>query len=131
MNRNLIGGLGSKPVRVVLKGIATATKRLADGTPVKYFYAWRGGPRLAGAPGDAEFVAAYNAAIAARRQPAKGKVAHLIATYKASTEFSGLAQRTKEDYSKHITAIELRFGNMPIAALTDKRSRGSFQKLAG
>jgi hypothetical protein len=29
-----------------LPGIASATKRLADGTLRKYFYAWRDGPML-------------------------------------------------------------------------------------
>jgi hypothetical protein len=38
----------------------------ADGTEKQYFYAWRGGPLLPGKPGTSEFVAAYNAAVAAR-----------------------------------------------------------------
>jgi hypothetical protein len=48
-----------------LPGVASATKRLADGTTRKYFYAWRGGPMLKGddgkplAPADPVFHAAY------------------------------------------------------------------------
>jgi hypothetical protein len=30
-----------------LPGVASASKRLADGSVRKYFYAWRGGPLLA------------------------------------------------------------------------------------
>ena len=35
-------------MRVHLKGVASATKRLADGRKVTYYYAWRGGPKLEG-----------------------------------------------------------------------------------
>jgi hypothetical protein len=38
-------------MRVHLKGIASATKRLADGSKVVYYCAWRGGLRLNGEPG--------------------------------------------------------------------------------
>jgi len=31
-----------------LPGVASATKRLADGTRRRYYYAWRGGPLLKG-----------------------------------------------------------------------------------
>ncbi len=41
-------------MRVQLKGINRITKRLADGSTVTYFYAWKGGPRLPGKPGDPE-----------------------------------------------------------------------------
>lgn len=66
-------------MRVKLKGIASATKKLADGRKVKYYYAWRGGPKLQGQPGSPEFIASYNAAIAARiaaphsARPLKGR----------------------------------------------------------
>jgi hypothetical protein len=44
-------------VRIDLKGIAKVT---AKGRV--YWYAWRGGPRLSGEPGTAEFVASYKGA---------------------------------------------------------------------
>ena len=37
-------------MRVNLKGIASATKVLASGEKVTYYYAWRGGPRFDGLP---------------------------------------------------------------------------------
>ena len=51
-------------MRVRLKGINRITKRLADGFTVAYYYAWKGGPRLPGKPGDLAFIAAFNEAVA-------------------------------------------------------------------
>ena len=114
-------------MRVHLKGVASATKRLADGRKVTYYYAWRGGPKLVGEPGSADFIASYNAAVAARKQRPAGTVGHLILTYQGSTEFRDLAPRTQSDYRVQIAKIEGRFGSMPVAALSDKRARGSFK----
>jgi hypothetical protein len=50
-----------------LPGVASATKRLADGTQRRYYYAWRGGPLLKAGddtplePGDPAFHVAYAA----------------------------------------------------------------------
>ena len=63
-----------------LLGVATARKRLVDGTQRKYYYAWRGGPMLKGddglplKPGDPQSVVAYAAAHAYRRKSAQGTV---------------------------------------------------------
>jgi hypothetical protein len=56
-------------MRVVLKGIDSATKRLADGSTRTYYYAWRGGPRLEGEPGTPDFVASYRGCRRAARPP--------------------------------------------------------------
>jgi hypothetical protein len=37
-------------MRVRLKGLKVVTKRAAGGRMVKYYYAWRGGPRPARPP---------------------------------------------------------------------------------
>jgi hypothetical protein len=58
-------------VRIRLKGVNHATKRLADGTARTYWYAWRGGPLLKGEPGSPEFVAAQYTAFGAASLPAK------------------------------------------------------------
>ena len=48
---HLTGGKQTE-MRVRLKGINSKLKKLADGAMVvRYFYAWKGGPRLAGEPG--------------------------------------------------------------------------------
>src|SRR5262249_54867694 len=38
--------------------------------------------------------------------------------------FRGLRDRTRTDYIKHIAKIEQKFGDMPIKALADPRTRG-------
>jgi hypothetical protein len=50
-------------MRIAIKGVNSVRKRLSDGTMRTYFYAWKGGPRLPGNPGEPEFMAAYQVAI--------------------------------------------------------------------
>lgn len=109
-------------MRVRLKGIATS---YAKGKV--YYYAWRGGPRLRGEPGSADFVASYNEAVAARKTPPAGNIFALVAAFKKAEEFRTLAPRTQADYLGHMRVIENRFGNMPLAALDDRRVRGIFK----
>jgi hypothetical protein len=59
-------------MRVRLRGINSVAKTLKDGTHVTYWYAWKGGPRLDGQPGDREFIASYNRAVATLRRRPKG-----------------------------------------------------------
>jgi hypothetical protein len=76
-------------MRVVLKGIDSAVKRLADGSTRTYYYAWRGGPRLEGAPGTPDFVASYNAAVAGRPTRRNGKTLEGIGdSYLDSQDFA-------------------------------------------
>ena len=113
-------------MRVRLKGLNCATKRLADGTLRTYWYAWRGGPLLRGEPGTPEFVASYNEAIARRVTPPQGVLLSILQGYQASGEFLGRAERTRFDYIRHLKAIEKEFGDFPLSALTDRRTRGVF-----
>lgn len=117
-------------MRVVLKGIDTAQKRLADGTIKTYYYAWRGGPRLDGEPGSPEFIAAYNKALAARPNgEPKSKAAvleTLVDAYLDSQDFAKKSARTKVDYRKLSKLVVKEFGDLPLAALPDKRARGKF-----
>jgi integrase len=115
-------------MRVTLKGLHSATKKLADGRRVTYYYAWRGGPRIEGEPGTPEFMAAYNEEVAARIKPPAGVLMELTRYFEEETsEFAELAERTKEDYRKHLAAIDAEFGDLPIAALKDRRTRGIFR----
>jgi hypothetical protein len=54
--------------------------------------------------------------------------------YQASDEFLKLSQRSRIDYIGKIKVIEKAFGDFPLSALSDKRTRGIFkawrQKLA-
>lgn len=117
----------------MLPGVASASKTLADGTLRKYFYAWRGGPMLKGedgtplSPKDPRFVGAYVAAHEARKKPAAGTLHTLIAAFKASSDFTSLAARTKKDYVRFLGMIESEFGAMPLVAVQDRRARGKFK----
>jgi integrase len=114
-------------MRVVLQGIDSAVKRLADGSTRTYYYAWRGGPRLMGEPGTPEFVASYNAAVAGRPSRRNGKtIEGIVDAYLDSQDFATKRDRTRADYRKIARRIAVEFGDMPIAALADKRARGTF-----
>lgn len=113
-------------MRVHLKGVHSATVKIASGERVTYWYAWRGGPRLVGAPGSPEFITSYTAAHSSRREPDRAKFHSVIVGYKASPEFDGLRARTKTDYLKHIRKIEEAFGDLPLAALDDARVTRDF-----
>jgi integrase len=111
-------------MRVDLKGLHWTVALLADGRKVRYWYAWRGGPRLKGEPGTPGFIASYNAAVAARVAPPEGRLLSLIAAYQKTDDFRSLRDRTSADYVKQIMKIEQRFGDMPLKALADPRTRG-------
>lgn len=120
---------GFRPVRVRLKGLHRATKKLANGQVVTYWYAWRGGPRLAGQPGSPEFAAAHHEAVI-QKLPSRvtGTLQDVINGYQASAAFRGLAERTQKDYGYCLRRIEAAFGDFPVTALSDKRTRGLFRE---
>jgi integrase len=115
-------------MRVRLKGINSKRKRLADGTFRTYYYLGKAGPRIHGEPGSAEFSASYLEAAAALRKPAQGVILTILAGYQRSDEFLSLAPRTRIDYAKQIKAIEKEFGDFPLSALSDRRTRGEFME---
>jgi hypothetical protein len=113
-------------MRVRLKGINYTTKKLASGERKTYWYAWRGGPLLTGTPGSPEFIAAYNEAVARKVQPRAGILLSIIQGYQASEDFKRLASTTRRGYVAHIKRIESEFSDFPLAALSDRRTRGIF-----
>jgi integrase len=113
-------------MRVRLKGVSSATKTLSDGRKVHYFYAWRGGPRLEGAPGSPEFIASYQAAVAQRPRPAAGNLASLLDAYRDSEAFRGLAPKSAKDYARLLDAIGRQFGDMPLNLIGAAGARGDF-----
>jgi hypothetical protein len=73
------------------KGINRVRKKVASGKVETYYYAYKGGPRLAGEYGSAEFIAAFVAAGEARKKPRAGPGAglqSLLDAYQSSAEFS-------------------------------------------
>jgi integrase len=54
----------------------------------------------------------------------------VIGKFKATTEFTSLAERTKKDYLAKMKAIETKFGSMPLSAFNttnEKKTRGWFK----
>lgn len=116
--------------RVRLKGLNSVSKRLADGSRVTYWYAWKGGPRLPGKPGDPAFVAAFAKAVQDRRTPSAETLSTLVSRYRASPEFTGLADATRREWVRWLDRImaddvadPLAIGGLPWAALDDRRVR--------
>lgn len=113
-------------MRIRLRGVNRVTKRLADGRMVTYWYAWKGGPALTGEPGTPVFIASYNAAVARKVVPPAGALLSILQGFQASTDFTDLAPRTRTDYVRQVKAIEREFGDFPLSALADRRTRGVF-----
>lgn len=114
---------------VRLKGLNQITKRRADGSRVTYWYAWKGGPRLPGKPGDPDFIAAYNAALATRKSSGQDDtLAGLVRRFRASAEFKQFASTTAAEWRRWLDVIEadagdLDIGGLPLKALDDRRVR--------
>lgn len=66
-------------VKVALKGVFKVTSKGKT-----YYYAWRGGPRLAGVPGSPEFIASFTAALESQKKTDDGQVRALVARYRDS-----------------------------------------------
>lgn len=113
-------------MRVRLKGLNQVRKRLADGSVATYYYAWKGGPRLEGSPGSPEFMASYQAAVDKLKHRDTDTLATILDSYESSADFKRLADKTRADYKKHLKAISAQFGDFPVAALPDRRTRGRF-----
>jgi integrase len=80
-----------------------------------YWYAWRGGPRLAGQPGDTEFLASYNEATANRQAPDTSRFRSLVTLYKASADYRKLADSTRRNWGPWLDKIANHFGELRIA----------------
>jgi integrase len=113
-------------MRVRLRGTNCTRKTLASGEVVTYYYAWKGGPALRGQPGTPEFVQSYNEAIGQKVKAPDGVLLSVLQEYQSSEDFRGLAESTRRSYVALIKRIERDFGDFPLRALTDRRSRGVF-----
>lgn len=96
------------------------------GTIYDAWGAWRGGPRLTGEYGSPEFIASYNAAVATKVVLPEGRLLALTQAYQTSQDFLGLRERTRADYIQQLVKIEQRFGDAPLKAMADARTRGIF-----
>lgn len=120
-----------KKMLVRLKGIHTTYKTLANGKERKYYYAWKGGPRIDAEIGTPEFHRLYNEAVAVKKSPPKGSMSSLIDYFKDSDEYKTTSKSSRGAYDKYLVLIEKKFGTMPIGAIEDKRARGEFKTWRG
>ena len=56
----------------------------------------------------------------------QGVILSILQGYQASEDFRGLADSTRRSYLPLIVRIEKAFGDFPLTALTDRRTRGVF-----
>jgi integrase len=115
-------------VRVRLKGINSIRKRLADGSAKTYWYAWKGGPPLVGAPGSPEFVRSYQEAHDTRMATGSDQLSSILDAYEDSEAFRSLAPSTAHDYKRYLTAIGREFGDFPLAGLGERGARVEFMR---
>lgn len=92
---------------VELKGLHTVK---AKGRT--YYYAWRGGPAVKGEPGTPEFVASYNEAVAGRSATDDKRFRSVVVRYRSSDEYKGLADSTRQKWSRWMDRIADYFGNL-------------------
>jgi integrase len=85
-----------------------------------------GGPRLNGKPGTPEFIASYHDAVKSRAPKKETNLNSIFRAYTESPKFTSKADRTRQDYIKHIEKIERDFGTFPVDALHDRRARDEF-----
>lgn len=96
--------------KVAFKGLCKVT---AKGKT--YYYAWRGGPRIAGQPGTLEFVASFHAALESKRPRDDGRLRGLVALYRASPAFTTLAASTRKIWTRWLDRIVDEFGDLQVA----------------
>jgi len=72
-------------------------------------------------------VSEYHEAHASIRKPRSGTLMSLVTEFKASAEFRRLRPSSIRSYSAYIKLIENEFGDLPLAALDDPRTRGEFK----
>jgi integrase len=95
-----------------------------------YVYAWRGGPCIHRQEGGGQPKVTRqlsDAAADARREergPARGTMAALIASFRASPQFTGLAPSTRRTDERILAIIHDKWGAAPLAAFEDSRMRG-------
>ena len=113
-------------VRAKIRGINQVRKRLADGTERLYHYHRATGQPLTGKPGSPEFLRDYASAEKSMLEGQVGTFNGLVRNYTLSPEFGKLRDSTQREYRRMLTKAEVKFGDMPLAALEDPRVRQDF-----
>lgn len=93
-----------------------------------YVYAWRGGPRIKGAPYSDESIANFRAECSKHKLGVEGTLKGLIDDYRKAPKWNGigrkaLAARTRENYDMWFKRIEAKFGGLALIAFDDQDIR--------
>lgn len=108
------------------KGLYTV-KMKVGGVEKPFYYAWRGrgAPRIMAEKGTPEFLLEFVEAHKRRTKPAAGTFFTLIAEFRGSAEFPE-SESSQRAYLAYLREIEDRFGDLPLAALSNPSVRGDF-----
>ena len=122
----MLSRAGRQNMQVDLKGLHKVKRKLVDGSVQTYFYAWRGGPPMTAPVGSSAFISEFQRLTADRTTPSHhtDTLQEIITAYQKAPAFLDLADKTRKDYVRCIRAIESEFGDLPLAALPDPRTRG-------
>lgn len=129
------------PSPLKLPGSHRVVKRNGAGTRI-YWFAWRGGPQIAVFRGadDAEAAAAEKAGApalaahwgdAAYPRPSKTSMAGLIADFRASPAWAGLAPSTRRVWTGPLDDIQHVFGALSLTAMQARGIRARIKKWHG
>lgn len=110
-------------VKVELKGV----HRVRSGGRT-YYYAWRGGPRLAGEPGTPQFMAAFTESKNPLARSDRKKFATWVRLYKASEEFKALSDMTKYRWGLWLDQIIDHFGELSLRQFDHPQIRIDIRK---
>ena len=108
-------------VRADYPGIFATYKRLKDGSKRTYWYHRATGARLAGVPGEREFIVSYAEAERTLKARHSGDTFNgLVREFTASPEFeTKLSAGTQREYKRMLAKAEPEFGDLPREALND------------
>jgi integrase len=120
-------------VSVVLPGINTTRKRLADGSWRLYYYHRASGVRLPDDPISIEFqkkLAELNNRPKEAATAQEGTIKGLIAAFKVDPDFTDLAAKTRKDYARYFRILEEVWGDLPAVGVRRKHVKGLRNKYA-
>lgn len=112
-----------------LVGVHEVKAKLADGSTVTYYYAWRGkgAPRMTSKPGTKAFTTEFIRLTKDREKfTYQGTVGSLIADFRATAKYKKLAVTTRKDYERMFGVIENKFRDLRLEAVEARGSRKRF-----
>ncbi|MCZ7496307.1 integrase [Agrobacterium rhizogenes] len=112
-----------------LVGVHEVKSKLADGSTVTYYYAWRGkgAPRIMSKPGTKAFTHEYIRLTKDRPVFAvQGTISSLIEDFRGTAKYKALAPSTRKDYERMFGVIKVKFDTFPISAIEARGSRKVF-----